>query len=84
MFKISCILSYFIIKPQLTIIISESRSCCILSYFIIKPQLFCGGDFTAQVLYLILFHHQTTTESRSNQFIALLYLILFHHQTTTR
>ena len=34
-------------------------------------------------LYIILFHHQTTTVSLTPSGSALLYIILFHHQTTT-
>ena len=34
-------------------------------------------------LYIILFHHQTTTRRSCNPSTSWLYIILFHHQTTT-
>ena len=35
-------------------------------------------------LYIILFHHQTTTNCFLDIIFFVLYIILFHHQTTTR
>ncbi len=57
MFKISCILSYFIIKPQHFLSITSLFCCCILSYFIIKPQLgraFSFGIFCCILSYFII------------------------------
>ena len=77
-----CILFFFYIKPQPP----RRRSCpapvVSYSFSTSNHNLRVSGDYL-EVLYLILFLHQTTTNRQFSIFCIALYLILFLHQTTT-
>ena len=77
-----CFLSYFIIKPQQSGMFQPFSN--VVSYLISSSNHNCKwAFFMFYRLFLILFHHQTTTTVCVLTQSATLFLILFHHQTTT-
>ena len=77
-----CFLSHIIIKPQLLATL-EWRAT-VVSYLISSsnhnPTAFY---IPIGLLFLISYHHQTTTCSSWMAFALMLFLISYHHQTTT-
>ena len=77
-----CISFYFIIKPQpcttrMPFLPVVYHSISSSNHNVQLPSVSLNG------LYIILFHHQTTTMTVKAFSQAVLYIILFHHQTTT-
>ena len=78
----SCVISSFITKPQLALIILERNDSCVISSFITKPQLRCEikkCHFVA--LYPLSSPNHNLADA--NKCLLVLRYILFHHQTTT-
>ena len=78
-----CLSSCSYIKPQPTTNGQKATRSCLSSCSYIKPQRVGCIDTIDEVLFIILFLHQTTT-FKYPLFITLsLFIILFLHQTTT-
>ena len=77
-----CISFYFIIKPQPSLTPSAMRYVVYHSISSSNHNYWTYHRRTFR-LYIILFHHQTTTPQAQPSSPWPLYIILFHHQTTT-
>ena len=83
MIQMSCYLSWFYIKPQLTVSASGNKVSCYLSWFYIKPQPQPGvAEECLVVIYLDSTSNHNPTVSRKSAMELLSILIL--HQTTTK
>ena len=82
--EVSCVISFFYIKPQLRISITQWFSSCVISFFYIKPQLILINPLSmAVVLYLSSTSNHNCPRS-SDMTLWLCYIFLLHQTTTSR
>ena len=81
--EVSCVISFFYIKPQLRISITQWFSSCVISFFYIKPQLILINPLSmAVVLYLSSTSNHNCPRS-SDMTLWLCYIFLLHQTTTS-